>query len=560
MTQRRRRRSGEPAPAYPAPAGRRRLRQPLGKSEALLEREAEMEERRRRVYGNAPLPPEDSRKPRRRPKRRHTFGWALLCLLSLAVIAASALAVVPQITGRWPEELPQMAFVDGRLLRRDEAAEAAYGAMIRDVQRDTFYEGVSVDGIALGGLSMEEARAAVMQTEATGGGTFSVEVQVDKRRWRIDSDLVPLQRDTEAQLMKAWAAGRTVRYDHAAPASTLPARQAAASELKRSPVSLVTTLTYDIGVVRSLTDQIADKCAVAPVNAEVTGFNMNTKTFSVSADQDGASVDADQLFREVKACLDRGEAVSEVRVHTTPIHAAVTQRALSASLGRMASCTTSTTSNKNRNTNINLSAQAINGAVVQPGETFSFNQSTGERSASKGYKEATAISGGQSVPEVGGGVCQTSSTLFGAVARANLEIVSRSPHAWPSSYVEKGMDATVNWPSLDFRWKNNTDAPVYIVAWYSDRKVTVELYGKTLGDGVTIDLTSQVTRTLEPPAGIKEVLNPELPAGTRKTTVQSRRGYVVDTYQVWKRNGVEFQRTLLCTSTYKAYQETVEYN
>ena len=191
---------------------------------------------------------------------------------------------------------------------------------------------------------------------------------------------------------------------------------------------------------------------------------------------------------------------------------------------------------------------------------FSFNEATGERTAEKGYKEASAISGGQSVPEVGGGVCQTSSTLFNAVARANLEIVYRSPHAWPSDYVEKGMDATVNWPNLDFKFKNNTDYPVFIVAYYEDRKVTVELYGVGLQDGMTIDLQSVVTRTIPAPEGTKYVLNTSLAPGETKDTVKARTGYVVETYQVWYKNGEEVSRNLLCTSTYKAYQKTVEYN
>ena len=164
------------------------------------------------------------------------------------------------------------------------------------------------------------------------------------------------------------------------------------------------------------------------------------------------------------------------------------------------------------------------------------------------------------MPEVGGGVCQTSSTLFNAVARANLEIVYRSPHAWPSSYVQKGMDATVNWPNLDFKFKNDTEWPIYIVANYSKQKCTVEIYGMLLPDGVSIDLESTVTKTIDPPSDTKYVQNTSLAAGTQQTTIKKRTGYVVETYQIWYQNGKEVDRKLLCTSTYKAYQETVEYN
>jgi len=226
----------------------------------------------------------------------------------------------------------------------------------------------------------------------------------------------------------------------------------------------------------------------------------------------------------------------------------------------ISSYTTETTSNKNRNTNVDLSAQAIHGTTVMPGETFSFNAATGQRTAEKGYKPAAAIAGGQSVDEIGGGVCQTSGTLFNAVARADLEIVYRSPHAWPSTYVEKGMDATVNWPNLDFKFKNNKDTPIFIVSYYSDRKVTCEIYGLSLGSGVTIDLESAVTRTIAPPSGINYVLNTSLEPGTSKETVKARTGYVVETYKIWYQNGQEVSRELLCTSNYKAYQRTIEYN
>ena len=109
-----------------------------------------------------------------------------------------------------------------------------------------------------------------------------------------------------------------------------------------------------------------------------------------------------------------------------------------------------------------------------PGETFSFNQATGQRTTEKGYKSAGAIAAGQSIEEVGGGICQVSSTLFNAVARANLEIVSRSPHAWPSTYVNIGEDATVNWPKPGFSSFKKTilKIPFFIITYYKNRRMS----------------------------------------------------------------------------------------
>ena len=157
-------------------------------------------------------------------------------------------------------------------------------------------------------------------------------------------------------------------------------------------------------------------------------------------------------------------------------------------------------------------------------------------------------------------MCQTSSTLFNAVARANLEIVERSPHAWPSSYVEKGFDATVNWPGLDFKFKNNTEWPVFILAEYANQKVTVRLYGMSLGVDTRIDLESVTVRTLAQPEGTNYVINYSLAPGESKRTVKGRQGYVVDTWKVWYQGEREIKREKLFTSTYKAYQETIEYN
>ena len=153
-----------------------------------------------------------------------------------------------------------------------------------------------------------------------------------------------------------------------------------------------------------------------------------------------------------------------------------------------------------------------------------------------------------------------SSTLFNAVARADLEIVSRSPHAWPSTYVNIGEDATVNWPNLDFQFRNNTDSPIFVITYYKDRQMSAEIWGMSLGKGVTVDLESVITQKIEAPVDIKYVLNPELAYGESKTTVKARTGYVVETYQIWYRDGVETSRNLLHRSTYKAYQQVVEYN
>ena len=110
------------------------------------------------------------------------------------------------------------------------------------------------------------------------------------------------------------------------------------------------------------------------------------------------------------------------------------------------------------------------------------------------------------------------------------------------------------------KFRNNTDQPIFIVAGYKNRQVTVNIYGMSLGPGVKIDLESELVRTLPQPEGTNYVVNTELAPGESRKTVSGRKGYEVNTWKIWYNGNREVKRELLFKTTYKAYQETVEYN
>lgn len=130
-----------------------------------------------------------------------------------------------------------------------------------------------------------------------------------------------------------------------------------------------------------------------------------------------------------------------------------------------------------RKTNISLAAKACNGVILLPGETFSYNDVLGERTAARGYKAAGAYADGEVVEQLGGGICQVSSTLFAAVLHTNLEITTRFNHSMPVSYLPMGMDATVSWGGPEFKFKNNLTYPIKIVASYSGGVVSFKILG-----------------------------------------------------------------------------------
>lgn len=542
------------------------MRQPKGRSQRLIEEEARRSappKTRGTPTGKRPSAPKrkTTRKPRKgRKKRSSTFLWLLVMLISLTCTAGLLLLAAPQMLGMELSGLPTLAFVNGSIIRYDAERIANFNEAVALVNTDRIFPGVTIDGINVGGMTRAEAESALGQG-GVDNNSVHLHVVADAYTYDITGYDVPLYRNVSEMAAVAYAAGRgnttALRGSGRTPLSE---RVATIRAMQQSPVTLQTQITYDRDTVRKIAENIAADVTCTPVNATVESFDPATKQFTFNSDISGAYLDANSVYQTLTGVLDMGNYTASLRLQSDTVLADVTKSQIVGKFGRISTYTTKTTSNSNRNTNIDLSCQAINGYKVAPGDTFSFNQATGQRTAAKGYKEATAISGGQSVPEVGGGVCQTSSTLFNAVARANLEIVYRSPHAWPSSYVQKGMDATVNWPNLDFKFKNDTEWPIYIVANYSKQKCTVEIYGMLLPDGVSIDLESTVTRTIDPPSDTKYVQNTKLAAGTQETTIKKRTGYVVETYQIWYQNGKEVDRKLLCTSTYKAYQETVEYN
>lgn len=133
--------------------------------------------------------------------------------------------------------------------------------------------------------------------------------------------------------------------------------------------------------------------------------------------------------------------------------------------------------NYNRSHNIYLSARAIDHYILFPGEIFSFNRVVGKRTVQRGYKPAPVIVKGEYSEGVGGGICQTSSTLFNSVDFAGLEIVERVSHSKRVTYVPKKRDATVSWYGPDFRFKNQLNEPIVIVANVWNGSITVSIYG-----------------------------------------------------------------------------------
>lgn len=189
------------------------------------------------------------------------------------------------------------------------------------------------------------------------------------------------------------------------------------------------------------------------------------------------------------------------------------------------------TTNENRNTNLRLACEAINGVVLNPGETLSFNDTLGQRTAEKGYKPAPAYSGLETVDSIGGGICQVSSTLYYCTLLADLEVVSRTNHGFVPTYIDYGMDATVSWGGPDFKFRNSTNFPLKIQAEVSGGYVKVKLLGTDERD-YYIKMEYTITASQEPKTEYQDY-EPDNAQGYKDGDViqAGSTGYTVKTYK-----------------------------
>ena len=218
--------------------------------------------------------------------------------------------------------------------------------------------------------------------------------------------------------------------------------------------------------------------------------------------------------------------------------------------------TSFTSSGYNRSNNIILSSAKLNGLVLMPGEEFSYNQAVGQRTKAAGFREAGAYSNGKVVQEVGGGICQVSSTLYNAVLYANLEIVERTNHYFNPGYVKAGLDATVSWGGPDFRFKNNRNYPIRIVTDTSGKKLKVYIYGLKTDDDCTVVLDPRYISSV--PYKTTYQNDASLATGETRVISNGSNGCKTATYKyVYDKNGTLISSECISRDTYSPHNKVV---
>lgn len=192
------------------------------------------------------------------------------------------------------------------------------------------------------------------------------------------------------------------------------------------------------------------------VNAYVSTFNPYSENrFEFKDQQSGFVIDSDDLKTKFDEAFKSDKNYCAIEASTSTTEAEVSTEFLKSNLVKLATYETYSTNTANGTENMRVSLAACNGSIIDPGEVWSFNDCTGDSNLeSNGYKPASVISEGKITQGIGGGICQSSSTIYNAAIKSNMEIVERYNHKWASSYVPSGLDATIDYPNLDLKLKN----------------------------------------------------------------------------------------------------------
>lgn len=308
---------------------------------------------------------------------------------------------------------------------------------------------------------------------------------------------------------------------------------------------------------------VAAKWDVKAVNSAISGFDKESGSFFYTKEQAGMVIDQTKLADDISNALATRNFKATLTAMATQVQPEITEaqaRELYKVIGTM---TTTTTSNKDRNTNIQLAADALDGLIVQPGEEFSFNTTTGNRTLEKGYRPAGAYVNGVLVEEPGGGVCQVSSTLYNAVVFSGLTTTERHAHSYEPSYVTPGEDAMVSYDGYagpDMKFINNSKDAIAIRTKFEKQKLTISIVGiQILGDGEKLYMKSSRVAELDPPEPVYEE-NQTLQPGEEKVVKAAVNGCRWLTNLVREKDGQIISDELFHKSTYKGKPATIQRN
>lgn len=330
------------------------------------------------------------------------------------------------------------------------------------------YSDIKIANIDVGGKTKQEARNIVKSQYIEGKLSKKLYVTVDENTYTVNSSRFIKSNDMDVVINEAFDFGKHLNIIK-----------------KHRIIRTGSNKNYNIGfncdgdLINAFTSNIEKEINKNPVNASIE--IKSGSEIKINADTKGYKIEKEKLNKYI---LENIKANANKDIHiVAPIQktdAAITKEKLSFINTCIASFSTSfKSSSYMRSNNIDVSVKALNGKLIFPGETFSFNDVLGERTKERGYMEAPVIIDNKIESGIGGGICQVSSTLYNAVLKAGIQDIGRTNHSLPSSYVELGLDATVDWQNIDFKFINTFEYPMCIEAFTKNKNLYINIFSNS---------------------------------------------------------------------------------
>ena len=398
-----------------------------------------------------------------------------------------------------------------------------------DLETGKFRNGVTINGMDVSGKTVDEVRSQLESNESTMMERIAITLSSTEINATITGADMNVSSNLNEVIEQALSGGANQSYS--------------------------TTISIDETALSNRLDAINQTSSMPPVDASATmDFSSSGKPSPQYVEgTPGFGLDVASTISLIKQATEAGQWQTTLTPTLTTIQPSLTVADIQANFTQIAKFTTTydfkgtaedTEDQRavipNRAFNVEKAAAAINKYVVKPGQTFSFNDVVGDRTEANGWELANGIFGGDTMTkQYGGGVCQVSTTLYNAVMQAfpYIEIVERQRHTIPSTYVEKGLDATVDTNHIDFRFKNVSDHELYIYAYSSENKkaksrkrdLNVVIYGQALPEGEEYKLRAVIVSEESP--GEDEITETKnLFVGEENILAEPRSKFTVDVY------------------------------
>ena len=410
---------------------------------------------------------------------------------------------------------------------------------VDEVPKDVIWNNIKIDGVDVSGMNAKEASEALkkkvdeyQKKEVTliADGTETV-VTLEELGFNIE--------DVDALVQEAVSYGKE---------GSVWSRYGELQDLEKEALDLKVRFKVDSKVIEKT---ITEKITNLKNEAKDATIKRENGTFVVTKEKEGKKIDLTQSIKVIAEHFNAGwepnagETINLVTVVAEPDIKAEDLKQIQDALGTFS---TTFVSGSSRGKNIALATTFINGMVLMPGEEISVSDAMGPRTKENGYLEAGSYLNGMTVQSYGGGICQVSTTLYNAALLAELEITERWAHSMTVDYVKPSMDAAISEGYKDLKFKNNTEAPIYIEGYTSGGTVVFTIYGKEkVEEGRKVSYESEVTSRT---AAKKKFVASGDKVGTFKKSISGHDAIKAKLWKVVTVNGSEVSREPVNSSNY----------